>query len=509
MIQKNNQKNKAADDPVASLTYTHPLEKWLDRRWVRFLLRKLSADRPGTCEPHLYKALASYGDPHANFHERVLYGPIHIIIDSMRKSISRGQLREKLAGHPPTLRGIVATARSVGRYGLTVPQRWSNPLFVGWNFTNRCNLHCRHCYQSSTKQLSNNELSLSEKLDLIDQWGRNYVAVIAFTGGEPTLSQDLEPCLERCKKYGIHTSLATHGGLLTPERCKSLAEAGLRYVEISLDSVDAEKHDRFRGHPGSWQRSVQAIRNVVATEGLRAGLAMCVTRDNYHEVEAMLQFAYKLGISCFAHFNFIPVGRGADLIDQDITPQQREALLQLLQEWMNSRRIGVISTAPQFARLCLEHPDVESMVFCSHAGHAGGTQARVVAKYLGGCGAGRTYACVQPNGDVTPCVYMPGRVMGNVRDKTFTEIFQQSTWWDLFCNRDAREGNCGSCEYRDYCGGCRARADVYFNRLDHSDPGCINNMEQWLKLHQQHTAATTTIQTNGSAQNLLRHVRAM
>ncbi|MCP4711212.1 MAG: SPASM domain-containing protein, partial [Planctomycetes bacterium] len=167
------------------------------------------------------------------------------------------------------------------------------------------------------------------------------------------------------------------------------------------------------------------------------------------------------------------------------------------------------STAPQFARLCLEHPDVGSMVSCSHAGNAGGTQARVVAKYLGGCGAGRTYACVQPNGDVTPCVYMPARIMGNIRNKTFTEIFQQSDWWDLFCNRDAREGKCGSCDYRNYCGGCRARSDAYFNRLDHSDPGCINNMDQWLKLNQQQTAATTTIQTNGSAEKLLRHVQSI
>ena len=508
MIQKNNENNQAAAVPVASLTYTHSLEKWLGRRWVRFWLRKLSADRPGTCEPHLYTALASYGDPQPRIHERIIYGPIHKIIDRMRGSISRKQLRAKLAGHPPTLRGIVATARSVGRYGLTVPQRWLNPLFVVWNFTNRCDLNCRHCYQSSTIQSSDHELSLFEKLNLIDQFGRHYVAMIAFAGGEPTLSQDLNPCLLRCKKYGIHTSLATHGGLLTRERCKSLAEAGLRYVEVSLDSVDPEKHDRFRGQPGSWQRSVQRIKNVVATEGLRAGLAMCVTRYNYHEAEAMLQFAYDLGISCFAHFNFIPVGRGADLIDQDITPQQREALLRLLQEWMNSRRMGIISTAPQFARLCLQHTDVESMVSCSHAGNAGGTKARVVAKYLGGCGAGRTYACVQPNGDVTPCVYMPTRIMGNVRDKTFTEIFQQSAWWDLFCNRNAREGQCGVCEYRNYCGGCRARSDAYLNRLDHSDPGCINNMEQWLKLNQQQTAATATILTNDSRQKLLRHVRA-
>ncbi|MFC1783013.1 radical SAM protein [Planctomycetota bacterium] len=502
--------NKIATDlPVASLKYTHPLEQWLHRDWIRYILRKITADRPGTAPPYLFGALNCYGDPHLNLHDKLAYWPIHKIIDRLGGSINRRQLREKLAGDPPTLRGIIATARSIAQFGLTVPQRWLSPLFVDWNFTNRCNLHCRHCYQSSTVESADQELTLPEKLNLIDQFGRNYVAMVTFAGGEPTLSGDLEPCLVRCRKYDIHTRLASHGHLLGRERCQHLAESGLRYAEISLDSIDPEKHDRFRGVPGAWQRSVAGIKNVVATEGLRAGLAMCVTKENLHEVEPMLRFAYDLGVSCFVHFNFIPVGRGAGIIEKDISPAQREELLLLLQEWMNSRRLGVISTAPQFARLCMMHPDENSLFCYSHAGTAAGAWARVVARYLGGCGAGRTYACVQPNGDVTPCVYMPGRIMGNVREKSFTEIFQQSQWWDLFCDRNEREGNCGVCEYRNYCGGCRARADAYFNRLDQSDPGCVNNIQQWEKLTQQYLLAVTTIQTNDSSPSLLQHVKSI
>jgi radical SAM protein with 4Fe4S-binding SPASM domain len=494
------------DQLVGSAEYTHPLEKWLRHDWVRYILRRLAAERPGTAQPHLYRALYTYGDSNSRAHERLLYWPIHKIIDKMRGTMSREQLRTKLAGHPPTLRGIVATARSVGRYGLTIPQRWISPLFIVWNFTDQCNLSCNHCYQSSTAARPDGELSLEEKLKLIDQLNRNYIAMIAFAGGEPTLSDDLDPVLERCREYGIHTSLATHGGTLTKERCEKLARAGLKYVEVSLDSIDPEKHDRFRGQSGMWQKSVEGIKNVVATEGLRAGLAMCVTKENIHEVEKMLEFAVELGVSCFAHFNFIPTGRGGEMAQQDISPQQREELLYLLREWMNARRIGVISTAPQFGRLCLMSTGVEDMISCSHAGNAAGTKARVVAKYLGGCGAGRTYACLQPNGDVTPCVYMPDRTMGNIRRKSLTKIFQESEWWDLFCNRDEREGNCGTCDWRNYCGGCRARADAYFNRLDQSDPGCIYNLDQWQKLTQQPVA--TTVQTNGSTQKLYRQLRA-
>ena len=169
---------------------------------------------------------------------------------------------------------------------------------------------------------------------------------------------------------------------------------------------------------------------------------------------------------------------------QDLTPQQREQLLENLHQRMEDRQIGIISTAPQFGRICLTHSDANGLISCSHAGNAAGAKARIVAKYLGGCGAGRTYACLQPNGNVTPCVYMPERTMGNIRQMSLTKIFQQSPWWDLLCHRDEREANCGSCDYRYYCGGCRARSDAYFNRLDHADPGCINNTELWNQLLQ-------------------------
>jgi len=504
--QKNGTSHKT-EPTFASVPYSHPLEKWLQRNWVRFILRRLAADRPGRTGPHLWRALHSYGDPAAAAHERLLYWPIHKIIDRMRGSLTPQQLRAKLAGHLPTLRGIVATARSIARFGLTIPQRWIDPLFVVWNFTDRCNLSCRHCYQSSGPEQSDGELTLKEKLDFIDYLGRHYVAMVAFAGGEPTLSAHLEPALSRCREYGMHTSLATHGGTLSKERCGALAQAGLRYVEVSLDSIDPERHDRFRGTAGLWQKAVEGIKNVVATEGMRAGLAMCVTKENIHEVEDMLKFAVELGVSCFAHFNFIPIGRGAEMAQYDISPPQREKLLELLRDWANTRRLGVISTAPQFGRLCLMSTGRDDLVSCSHAGNAAGMKARLVAKYLGGCGAGRTYACLQPNGDVTPCVYMPQRTMGNIRKKSLTEIFLQNDWWDLFCNRDVREGNCGACDYRNYCGGCRARADAYFNRLDQSDPGCIHNLELWQRLTQP-SAAITAVRTDGASANIYRHVRS-
>ncbi len=461
------------------IDFHHPLEDWLGRREFRWLLGKLSAvDATGTTA--LERILATYGDPKAPWGQRAKYWPLHRFIDRMRGGTDVATFRRRLVEHAPTLRGLVIVARSIAEFGLTVPQRFSAPLFAVWNFTNRCNLACRHCYQDSDHQRLTNELTVEEKLDLVDQLGRLHMPMLALSGGEPTLSGDLVPVLQRAKRYGMHTTIATNGTTLTPERCRELRAAGLRYVEISLDSTDPARHDAFRGVPGMWERSVRGARNVVATEGLRLGIAMCVHRGNLHEVEAMIDFAESLGAGCFAHFNFIPVGRGLAMVEGDITPREREELLALLNRRMQAGGMGVISTAPQLGRVCLAGAAVdEGRVACSHAGSGSGVKARVVAKYLGGCGAGRTYVCIEPNGDVTPCVYMPQRVMGNVRHKPFERIFRESVFWEVLNDRTRRTHHCEVCTLRSYCGGCRARADAYFGQLHAGDPGCLFNEKHW------------------------------
>jgi len=324
------------------------------------------------------------------------------------------------------------------------------------------------------------ELDLDEKMRLIDELASHYVAMIAFAGGEPTICPHLLPVLRRCQRYGIHVSVATNGTTMTPRLAGQLAEAGAKYVEISLDSVDPDRHDRFRGQPGMWKRAVEGMKAVVATPGLRLGVAMCVHQGNFAEVERMLQFAADIGAGCFAHFNFIPVGRGLNMADGDLTPAQRESLLLTLNKWMQSGRSGVLPTAPQLGRVCLAHAPVDTgRMATSHAGSSSGWKTRVVAKYLGGCGAGRTYVCIEPAGDVTPCVYLPHRVMGNLRHRPLIDIFRDNPYGELLADRDRRRSHCQVCRFKHYCGGCLARSDAYYGRLNAGDPGCIFNDKHW------------------------------
>ena len=470
------------------VAYHHRLEKIVGRAWCRRILRYLTTAGPrGT---PLERMLASYANPAAPWGDRVKFWLGHRVIDHLRGSTPRATVRTRLVEHAPTVRGLVLTTRSIAEFGLMLPQRFSSPLFCVWNFTNRCNLRCRHCYQDAAKAASQNELTPVEKLDVVDQLGAMYVPMLALAGGEPTMSPDLLPVLRRAQQYGMHTTVATNGTTMTERLAADLAAAGVRYVEISLDSVDPARHDAFRGQEGMWQRSVAGMRTVVATPGLRLGVAMCVHQGNVHEVQAMLDFAIGLGAGCFAHFNFIPVGRGLKMVEGDLTPQQHEDLLSLLNEYMQRGQIGVISTAPQFGRVALAQSDDRSgRTACSHAGSGSGTKARVVAKYLGGCGAGRTYICMEPAGDVTPCVYLPHRVMGNVRLKPIQQIFRESIYHQLLCDRDQRLHHCRTCAFKLYCGGCRARADAYFGQLHGGDPGCIFNSRHWDALVAQGTVA--------------------
>ncbi len=463
----------------ASPQYHHPLEDWLGTRPVRWLLGRLT--RPGPGGTALERIIATYGNARGSRWERVKYRPFHWFLDWMRGRTRAETFRQRVTDFTPTVRGLVTTARSVAEFGLTTPQRFSAPLFAVWNFTNRCNLRCRHCYQDSARRANPDELTRPEKLAVVDQLGESYVAMLALAGGEPTISGDFLPVLRRAGSYGMHLSVATNGVTMTDRLAGEMADAGVRYVEVSLDSVDPARHDAFRGVGGMWERAVRAARVVAATQGLRLGIAMCVHRGNFHEVRDMIELAVSLGAGCFAHFNFIPVGRGLSMVSGDITPAQREELLGLLNETMQSGRIGVISTAPQLGRVCLVHAGDHGRTACSHAGSGSGVKARVVAKYLGGCGAGRTYVCIEPNGDVTPCVYLPHRVMGNLRRAGLVQIFRRG-YYELLNDRTRRIHHCRDCEFANYCGGCRARSDAYFGRLDAGDPGCVFNEAHWNEL---------------------------
>ena len=459
----------------------HVLEDILRKPLVGRLLALLS--KPGRDNTSWFERLCrNYDNPALTPWESFKWSIPAALIDLAleRAGADKELWKFKLFHHPPTVKALNLTMRSIAHYGLSAPQRYIAPLFVVWNFTQACNLRCRHCYQNATPRPDPDELTLAEKLDLVDQMADAGTPFLAIAGGEPLVSRDIWPVLEHAHRRGIHLTLATNGTLLTPGNVARLKQCGVKYVEVSIDSVDPRQHDAFRGQPGSWERSIQGIRNTVAG-GIRTGLAACFTKDTLHLVDETVEFAISLGCQTFSHFNFIPVGRGKDILARDLSPEEREMLLQKLVRHLQENRITVISTAPQLGRACIGYAPPDGIFPTGHAGRGQGRKTRVLSRYIGGCGAGRCYCAIEPNGMVTPCVYIPSMPVGDLRRSRLLDIWNNPLF-EVLSDRDDRRGHCRVCDYRAYCGGCRARALAYTGDITASDPGCVHNAGEWERL---------------------------
>ena len=399
---------------------------------------------------------------------------------------TRKELKEKLS-NPLFQHGIALTMRSVGKYGLTKPQIFTAPPVVVWNFTNMCNLKCKHCYQDAGEKLPE-EFNLAKRLDIINQLVREDIFSIAYSGGEPLMDKDLWKVIETGTTNGLYQSIATNGTLISPDVAKKMGDVGVNYVEISLDSTKPETHDQFRGVPGFWKKAVKGIENAVAQGGFDVGVASVITQFNFEELEELIQFSKNIGANKFYAFNFIPTGRGKNIIDVDLTPEQREKMLNILYDYYEKEDIICMTTSPQYGRVAMMRGNL-GKIPTSHYSEAKGKKAKIMAEFIGGCGVGRAYCSIQPDGIITPCVFMPIPV-GDLKLESFHQIWHNSPILKELRTREDLEEHCGVCEYRAVCGGCRARAYSYFGNYKAADPGCINNKEIFLKLKKENLKST-------------------
>jgi radical SAM protein with 4Fe4S-binding SPASM domain len=379
---------------------------------------------------------------------------------------------------PHFRKGLVNVLNGIGKYGVTRPYKTYAPFLVVWNYTNACNLRCRHCYQRADKQTPD-ELTTEERFKIVDQLDENNVSAVAFSGGEPLMRRDFFEVARHAYNKGMYVSLATNGTLLTTEVLKQLKKSGVEYAEISLDGATKETHDAFRGINGAFERTVQGIKNAVKSE-LFTCIAVTATKHNINEMPKIVKLGKELGADRIIIFNFIPTGRGKEIISLDISPVEREDLLQLLYQELTYNEIQIICTAPQYARVCMEQSlrnkkDIYAPTHFAAQDFDGKTKE--LLDFLGGCGAGRLYCAIQPNGLVTPCVFLP-IVVGDLRKRSLKEIWDNSKVMNDLRDRSKLQGRCGHCEYKNFCGGCRARAYAYYENYLAPDPGCIKELEE-------------------------------
>ncbi|MEM1766534.1 MAG: radical SAM protein [Candidatus Bathyarchaeia archaeon] len=402
----------------------------------------------------------------------------HIIrfwIEFLRRSLAIEETKvKKILADNYARRGIKSIIRTFTYFGIRKPLSVYSPFLIVWDYTRRCNLKCKHCYANASSK-SSHELNTNEAIEVVNQLADFGVVALAFSGGEPLVRKDFFKVAKHAIDSGLYVSLATNGTLINKQIARELKKIGLNYVEISVDGSIPEVHDEFRGINGAFERALKGLKNCIE-EGLCASIAVTATKYNLKEVPAILKLAEEVGAKRFALFNFIPVGRGSELIEQDLSPEEREELLLfLLNKLLSGSKLTILATAPQLARVAIMSQKECSEIFMPMA-HMQTTKvsskAVALADFIGGCGAGRLYCSISPEGEVQPCVFLPIKV-GNLREEKFSEVWLNSEVFNILRDRENLKGACGRCRYKHVCGGCRARAYAYRGDLLASDPGCI------------------------------------
>ncbi len=409
---------------------------------------------------------------------RLVYSQIiSFWIEFLRRSLNlRRDKAKKLLGDPYARKAVVNLTRSFANLGIRKPLSLFAPFLVVWDFTHKCNLNCKHCY-SNSGTISEEELNTLQALGVVDQLADSGVTALAFSGGEPLIRKDFFEIARHAVERGLYVSVATNGTLLTKENVKRLKQTGIHYVEVSIDGSTALTHDTSRGVPGAFDKAVTGIRNAVE-ENLCACIATTVTKNNLAEMPGIIDLAEEIGAERFTYFNFVPTGRGKQLFEQDLSPEERETLMRyLLNRMSKGCKTTILTTAPQLARVALQCQGPsgtgEVTMSMAHMQTAKVSKKAVpLADFIGGCGAGRLYCSLSPRGDVHPCVFLPINV-GNLKSQKFQDIWLNSELFNALRERDNLTGACAKCSYKYTCGGCRARAKAYEDDIQGSDPGCV------------------------------------
>jgi radical SAM protein with 4Fe4S-binding SPASM domain len=388
--------------------------------------------------------------------------------------IESGILKEEFK-HPTWRKALANVLTGVAHFGIERPFITGAPFLVVWDITYACNLKCKHCYASAGKSLSN-ELTTEEAKHTIDVLDRASVPIIAFSGGEPLVRRDIFELTKYANEKGIYVAVATNATLIDKKKANEMKKAGIIFVQISLDGASAETHDKFRGIKGVYDKTIQGIKNCV-DEGFFINVAATATKFNIKEIPKIINLCEDLDVNWFMLFNFIPTGRGEFISENDLTPVQREQVLnELWQKLKKGGKVNVLSTAPQFARVALEAEfgKNEKIIPTHFANPTLSNRLVNLAEFVGGCGCGRLYCAIRANGDIEPCVFFPLK-LGNVKKDNFIDLWKNNNILKELRNKDLLQGNCGKCDYRYHCGGCRARAYGYTDNYLAADIGCIKN----------------------------------
>ena len=332
------------------------------------------------------------------------------------------------------------------------------PFIVIWETTQACDLACVHCRACAQPIRSRLELSTDEAKRLIDEVAALGAPVFVLTGGDPLKRPDIFELVEYASTHGVRISLTPSATpLLTQEAIRRLKQCGLARLAVSLDGPTAEIHDAFRRVPGSFQWTLNAVR-WAREIGLPVQINTTITRHNLQDLDATIALLEQLDIVLWSVFFLVPTGRGS-AIDL-LSAEEFEQVFEKLHQTSGRVKFDIKSTEAQhYRRFLLQRRTEEKRKVSGQRlpPMAGTGTADGIGRAPRGINDGKGFVFISHLGEVFPSGFLPVSA-GNVRRQSLKELYRHSPLFVSLRDSKNLKGKCGICEFREVCGGSRARA---------------------------------------------------
>ncbi len=377
----------------------------------------------------------------------------------------------------------ISTTLKEGRETSTLPSRLlqfssdKRPVVV-WNITNRCNLHCLHCYSSSSDNVSPDELTTEEGLRLIDDLSDYRVPVIIFSGGDPIMRADLFTLAAHAFKKGIRCALSTNGLFIEGDTAKKIKDTGFSYVGVSLDGI-GETNDRFRGMKGAFEKGLSGLKNCQA-EGITVGLRFNLNKRTMEHLVPLLDLIEIEGIDRGYISHLVYSGRGSKLRNEDLSHEEARRAVDYI-----FKRAEEFYAKGLNKEIVIGNNDADGVYLYLRVLERDPVKARKVYELLalrGGNSSGIALGNIDSRGNVHADQFWHHYSFGNVKQRNFGEIWEDRSdpvMAGLKNRKPILKGRCGKCRFVDICGGnYRVRAEAVYGDIWAPDPACYLTDEE-------------------------------
>ncbi|HUZ96538.1 MAG TPA: TIGR04053 family radical SAM/SPASM domain-containing protein [Edaphobacter sp.] len=344
------------------------------------------------------------------------------------------------------------------------------PFIAIWEVTQACDLACVHCRASAQPDRHPMELSTEEGKDLIDQIAALKVPVFVLTGGDPIKRPDLFELIDYARSVEVRVSLTPSATpLLTREVVVRLKTAGLARLAVSMDGASAETHDAFRGMSGSFARTLDAVRwaNEI---GLPVQINTTFSRRNIAEIDDLVALMDSLKITLWSVFFLVPTGRGK--LNDLLNAEEFEQVFATIYDLSKKANFDIKTTEAQhYRRFILQQGVAERKAGSAPKLHPD-KAADAIGRAPRGLNDGKGFVFISHTGEVFPSGFLP-LSGGNIRLQELAVIYRDSPLFQGLRDTSRLEGKCGACEFKEVCGGSRARAYSLTGNPNAEEPCCV------------------------------------